>query len=287
MECYVPTMGKPTNKLKRRLAAVIEQQQDLLTAFGAALAAGDVVEQGRTQAQLRKLQAEMQRLNDDLQYTVTENEFMRPRARATGKTIREQVLDIIDELGVPLAPATISEFSQATTGFDFSASRFASLRRDEERAARRNVAARPAWLAPAISASRLNAIPRLLTSSAWELDRRIVGARSLRVNHLQITLAFLDQLDRLIAAGAHQAEAVEALVLRYARGIPGASQSGEAFDPERVRSVVQAELAAIQDADLEERRDAAARLRKYPEHQRLWGLPPVIEGGPQSGRANG
>jgi len=48
--------------------------------------------------------------------------------------MRELCSDIVDEVGVPLAPATISEFSQITTGVDLPVSRFASLRRDEERA---------------------------------------------------------------------------------------------------------------------------------------------------------
>jgi hypothetical protein len=229
----------------------------------------------------------MQRLTDDLRYAQNESRVApaRPRARASGKTMRELALDILDEIGVPLAPSTISEFSQATTGIEFAASRFASLRRDEERAARRDMNARPAWVVPALNTACLNPIPRLLTSSAWELERRLVGARSLRVIHLYTTLAFLQRFERLQATDASQVNAIESLLLRYARGIPGALATGEATDPKRIRKVIKAELDAIEAADVAERQQAAARLSRYGDQQRFWGLPTVIEGSAQGGRA--
>lgn len=287
VECYVGCMSQTVTDIQHRLTKIVEQQQTLLATFNTALLAGDFAEQGRVEPQLRKLSAELQRLSEDLRYAHADDRMAspRPRPRASGKTMREQVLDIADEVGIPLSPSTISEFSQATTGIEISASRFASLRRDEERAARRDPTSRPAWVAPALSTARLTPIPRLLTSTAWELERRLVGARSLRVNHLYATLAFVDRLERLQTGGAPQAGAVESLVLRYARGIPGAVASGQSLDPQKVRAVIQAELGAIEGDDLQERREAAARLRKYPEQQRLWGLPPVIEGGAQSGRS--
>ncbi|MER9002545.1 hypothetical protein NKI15_02785 [Mesorhizobium sp. M0862] len=282
-------MNQTVITIRQRLTKVVEQQQTLLAAFSAALLAGDLAEQGRVEPQLRRLSAEMQRLNEDLRYALADATMTpaRPRPRASGKTMREQVLDITDEIGVPLAPSTVSEFSQATTGIEIPASRFASLRRDEERAARRDPTSRPAWVAPALSTARLTPIPRLLTSTAWDLERRVVGARSLRVIHLYTTLAFVDRLERLQAGGAPQASAIESLVVRYARGVPGAVASGQPLDGQKVRTVVQAELGAIEADDLQERRDAAARLRKYPEQQRLWGLPAVIEGGSQGGRVGG
>jgi hypothetical protein len=266
-------MMQNVTDLRRRLSKVVEQQQKLLTDFHGALAKTDTAEQAAIQKQLRYAQSESRA-------AVT-----RPRARAAGKTMRELVLDMLDEVGVPLAPSTVSEFIHATTGIDLAASRFASLRRDEERAARRDMNARPAWVVPALNTARLNAIPRLLTSSAWELDRRLIGARSLRVIHLHTTLAFLQRFERLQATNAPQANAIESLVLRYARGVPGALATGQATDPEKIRKVTTAELEAIEAGDLVERQQAAARLSRYGDQQRLWGLPSVIEGNPQGGRA--
>jgi hypothetical protein len=275
-------------ELKQRLQAVVDRQQRLLGDFNAALLAGDRAKQAEIEPQLRKLQAEMQRLSDELRYVQLEQSVStpRPRARITGKTVREIALDAIDEIGVPVSPSTISDFSRATTGVAMQATRFASLRRDEERAARRDLASRPAWVAPALSASRLTALPRLFTSSAWDIERRVVGARSARVNHLYTTLAFLDRFERMRASKV-DAEAMENLVIRYARGIPGATATGAEIDGERVRSVVRAELTAIEPEDLSERRDAAGRLANRRDQEKLWGLPTVIEGGAQGTRAGG
>jgi hypothetical protein len=274
--------------IKRRLSRVVEEQQALLATFNATLLNGDQADHSALQTKLQRLAAEMQRLSADLRFAQTEGaSITKVRGRSAGKTVREQVLDILDEVGVPLAPSTVSEFALATTGADVAASRFASLRRDEERSARRDPTARPAWVAPALGTARLTAIPRLLTSSAWNPEQRLVGARSLRVNHLRTTLAFLGRYERLRAAAAPQAEQVEGLVLRYARGVPGAVISGESTNPDRMRKVIDAELAAIVADDQGERREAAARLSRYGEQQRIWGLPAVIEGGPQSGRLGG
>lgn len=281
-------MSTLESELKQRLQAVVERQQRLLGEFGAALAAGDSAKQSEVEPQLRKLQADMKRLNDELRYVQLEQSVSAPRARTriTGKTVREVALDTIDEIGVPVSPSTISDFSQATTGIVVAATRFASLRRDEERAARRDLASRPAWVVPALSASGLTALPRLFTSSAWAIERRLVGARSARVNHLHTTLAFLDRLERLRTAKA-DVGAMQNLVARYARGVPGAMAAGVEIDAAHVRTVVQAELDAIEPEDLNERREAAARLAKRRDLDRLWGLPTVIEGGAQGERAGG
>jgi hypothetical protein len=275
-------MNTNTHAIKRRLDTVVSRQQALLVEFTSAVATADLARQAELQKEIAKLYAEMQRLGEELRYAEREDfaaAAPRPRSRAPGKTMRELALDIADEVGVPLSPATISEFGQITTGVDLPVSRFASLRRDEERAARRDINARPAWVAPALSTSSLTALPRLLTSSAWELERRLIGARSLRVCHLKTTLAFLDRYERFREVKAPQTAAVESLMLRYARGVPGAVASSELPDPVKIRKVVLAELDAIEPADLDERRDAAGRLRRYGEQQQLWGLPAIIDGG--------
>lgn len=281
-------IAKP-NAIRRRLETIVSRQQTLLGSFSSAIGAGDIANQGEIQKELSRLQAEMQRLTEELRYAEIEERpsSPRPKSRAPGKTMRELVLDIADEVGVPLAPSTISEFSQITTGVDVPVSRFASMRRDEERAARRDFHARPAWVAPAISTSRLTAIPRLLTSSAWVVEQRLIGARSLRVCHLRTTLAFLHRFERFREVKAPQTAAVESLMLRYARGVPGAVASGQNPKPEIIRKSVLAELEAIEPADIEERLHAASRLKRYGQQQQLWGLPPVIDGGEQSGSMRG
>lgn len=272
-----------SHAIQRRLETLVDRQKQLLTDFGEAIVSKDSVAQAELQKEMSRLQAEMQRLTDDLRYVELEDRAggAKPRSRAPGKPIRELILDIVDEVGVPLAPATISEVSLITTGVDVPVSRFASLRRDEERSARRDVNARPAWIAPALNTAQLTAMPRLLTSSAWQVERRLIGARSLRVCHLRTTIAFADRLDRFREVNAPQTAAVESLMLRYARSIPGAVTSGQEPSAATIRTVALAELEAIEPADLQERLEAASRIKRYSVQQQLWGLPPIIEGGEQ------
>jgi hypothetical protein len=287
MECYKDAMNDPAADLKQRLRQVVHRQQELLGDFNAALMAGEHVKQAAIEPQLRNLQAEMQRLSDELRFIQLARDVAGPRTRArtTGKTVREIALDAIDEIGVPVSPSTISDFSLATAGAGIPATRFASLRRDEERAARRDSASRPAWVAPALSTARLTALPRLFTSSAWGIERRLLGVRSARVNHLRATLAFLDRFERLRAVAASDSGAMERLVIRFARGIPGATSTGADIDGARIRAVVQSELEAIEPDDLHERAEAAVRLAKHRDQEKLWGLPSIIEGGLQGERA--
>lgn len=113
---------------------------------------------------------------------------------------------------------------------------------------------------------------------------RVVGPHSARVDHLRATLAFLDRYERLHSTGASQANPMALLVLRFARGIPGATATGVSIDVQRVRDATLAELAAIEKEDAAERQDAATRLQKYREHDTVWGLP-MIDGGAKGGRA--
>lgn len=288
MEGYIAPMEHSDDYLKQRLQTVIESQQKLLGELNAALIAGDHARQADIEGKFNKFNAEMRRLTADIRYSQIERSASvsppRARAREVGKTVRELVLDAVDEIGVPSSPTTISEFSRIMTGAGIDTTRFASLRRDEERAARRDAAARPAWVAPAISSSRLTAMPRMFTSSAWPLERRIVGPRSARVDHLRATLAFLDRYERLQSAGATQADPMELLAIRFARGVPGATAAGVKIDVQRVRDATLAELAAIEKEDTAERQEAAKRLQKYREHDTVWGLP-IIDGGAKGERA--
>jgi hypothetical protein len=281
-------MNQTMTSLQNTLEKKVLQQQKLLADYTTALKSGDFTKQLAIQKQMTQLMAEMQRLSDEQRYAQAAAGRVlpdKPKSKAPGKTMREQVLDALDEMGVALSPSTISEYIQTMTGVAIPASRFASLRRDEERSAKRDISSRPAWIVPAISTAYLNAIPRLLTSSAWSLERRLIGARSLRVNHLHITLAFLQRFERLAAVNAPQAQAIEALVLRYARGIPGAVTSGSAINPEVIREIALSELAAIKEADQGEREEAANKLSRFTDQQKLWGLPSVIQGGSREGRA--
>jgi hypothetical protein len=277
VEDYVRGMSRSIS-IAEQLSRNAQRQQDAFAAMSKALAQGDTAARERAQAKIAALTAEYQRLTESLRFTELEaREIATPRARKPGKPLRELALDALDDLGVPAAPALIADLTQALTGLRPSPSRFASLRRDEENAARRNIAARPAWIVPALSAQQLTAIPRLLSISSWELERRIVGARSIRTYNLHIAVSLSDRLARLREAGANEAEALERLLFPFARSIPGAVEYGLSIDTVRVTEAAKAELTLIEDTDLEERREAAARMASAGPQLRLWGRPVLID----------
>ena len=261
-----------------QLARNVQRQQDAFAAMAKALAASDASGRERVQAKIAELTAEYQRLTESLRFSELEaREIATPRARKPGKPLRELALDALDDLGVPAAPALIADLTAALTGDRPSPSRFASLRRDEENAARRNIAARPAWVVPAINAQQLTAIPRLLTNSSWEMERRIVGARSIRTDNLRIAISLAGRLAHLREAGALEAKQVERLLFPFARSVPGAVQHGQEIDTQRTIEAARVELAPIEAADLEERCEAAAKLAGAGPQVRLWGRPVLID----------
>lgn len=264
--------------LADQLARNAKRQQDAYAELTKALGAGNQAGRERAQAKIAELAAEYQRLSDALRFSELEaREIATPRARKPGKPLRELALDALDDLGVPVPPALVADLTAALTGDRPSPSRFASLRRDEENAARRNLAARPAWIVPAISAAELTAIPRLLTSSTWSLERRIIGSRSMRTDNLRIAISLARRLAHLREIGAVEAQSVERLLFPFARSIPGASETGQPIDARRVTDAAQAELTILEVVDLAERQAAATRLSSSSSFFKLWGRPVMVD----------
>jgi hypothetical protein len=271
-------------RIRARLSHVLQQQQECAAALQQLIEDPNTTATAIAVAQRRltRVAAEQSRLLTDLRIAQMEAQDSpaRPGGRAGGRPFREDVLDTIDEIGVASGPRAICEFAFACCNRPLFPERFASLRRDEERAFMKDPLARPAWVAPAINVMGLNAIPRLVTSSAWEPERRLVGSRSLRVNHLRTVLA-------LLRAGEHAEQSsddqggqrIAALLGRCAETVRGALVFGEALDHTRIREATEAELARIEPADLAERRAAARRLKSLPDAQRIWGRPVLLETG--------
>jgi hypothetical protein len=264
--------------LADQLSRNAKRQQDAYADLSKALGAGDTAGRERAQAKIAEFTAEYERLSAALRFSELEaRDIAAPRARKPGKPLRELALDALDDLGVPAPPALIADLTAALTGERPSPSRFASLRRDEENAARRNLAARPAWIVPAISAAELTAIPRLLTSSTWSLERRIIGSRSMRTDNLRIAMSLARRLAHLQEVGAVEAKNVERLLFPFARSVPGANDTGKPIDPKRVADAARAELTMLEEPDLAERTAAAARLASSSSYFKFWGRPLVVD----------
>jgi len=97
------------------------------------------------------------------------------RASRPGPPIRVVVLHALDELGWPQNARFLEEYLWAKRELQLDSRAFASLRRDELRAWRRSPQARSAYIVPALNPDG-SANPRWLTSSAWDLSRRVVAS---------------------------------------------------------------------------------------------------------------
>jgi hypothetical protein len=277
VEAYIAFMSR-TLSIAEKLTRNAERLQQAYAGLAKSLGVGDTVGRERAQSRIAELNAEYESLAEQLRFAELEaREIAAPRGRKPAKPLRELALDALDDLGVPASPALIADLTVALTGIRPSPSRFASLRRDEENAARRNIAARPAWIVPAINAAELTAIPRLLSSSAWSLERRIIGSRSMRTDHLRIAESLARRLKQLREAGAPEAKNVERLLFPIARAIPGATETGQPIDTDRLTEAARAELSVLEDADRAERGEACARFTTASQQVRLWGRPMLID----------
>lgn len=277
VEDYIGVMSR-TLSIAEKLTRNAEKLQQAYAGLAKALGVGDAIGRERAQAKIAEYNAEYESLAEQLRFAELEaREIAAPRGRKPAKPLRELALDALDDLGVPAPPALIADLTAALTGIRPSPSRFASLRRDEENAARRNVAARPAWIVPAINAAELTAIPRLLCSSAWSLERRIVGSRSMRTDHLRIAESLARRLKQLREAGAPESKNIERLLFPIARAIPGATETGVLVDTDKVTEAARAELSVLEEADRAERGEACARFATSSPHVRLWGRPVLID----------
>jgi hypothetical protein len=191
------------------------------------------------------------------------------RATQPGPPIREVVLAALDELGWPQNARFLEEYLWAKHQLQLDSRAFASLRRDELRAWRRAPGARSAYIVPALNPDG-SANPRWLTSSAWELPRRVIAsAETERLFDLQKILALhvrgsRGPLGTLLERYVTQILAIEP---------PPVSASINATKAWRahVRAHASALIDAIRARDDGDRDQIAARLAGCPDRDRVWG----------------
>jgi hypothetical protein len=266
----------PIDRLRERLAKLSVKHRAELDAFERLVAdsTAPFAELEEADASVKKLAAERAHLMEELRLAQFEEpeRFGPYRGRAGQRPVREVVLDLTDELGVAVSPRLVSDYAVATLGLSIPPTRFGSLRRDEERAYTRDPHARPAWVVPAINAVGLTAIPRLIASSAWEPERRLIAARTLRVNHLKVLLALVN---KAADADDRVKKALSTMIGRFATWLP----AGTKLDLEDVATKTRAELTSIEAQDYEQRGAAARELMKLATVFQLWGRPGMLEGG--------
>jgi hypothetical protein len=194
------------------------------------------------------------------------------RSRGVGGgrlTAREQAVTALAEMGVPSPPREIAEFHEArfSSGLDVRA--LASVRRDEAAAWERDPSSRAAFLVPALDIRFFRPMRGPLTLSSWELEQRLLGASSPRVDHLRLTVRLAELAERL---DGEPGRALTAMAARYAQTVPGAVDPGHDAEPRRIVDGVRRELVILGPQDDEERAAAAVRAREQlDEAEMMWG----------------
>ena len=202
------------------------------------------------------------------------------RATTPGPPIREVVLDALDELGWPQNARFLEEYLWAKRQLQLDSRAFASVRRDELRAWRRSPGARSAYIVPALNPDG-SANPRWLTSSAWDLPRRVIAsAETERLFDLQKILAMNVRGSRGPVGTLLERNVTQILAIEP----PPVSASVTATRAWRahVRSHTAALIEAIRSRDDADRDRLAAGLADLPDHDRIWG---AGSGGSRSGLA--
>jgi hypothetical protein len=190
------------------------------------------------------------------------------RATTPSPPIREVVLEALDELGWPQNAGFLEEYLWAKRQLQLDSRAFAPLRRDERRAWRRAPGAR-AYVVPALNPDG-SANPRWLTSSAWELQRRVIASPDTE------RLFDLQKIAALRVRGSRGP--LGTLLERYANQIlaidpPPVSATHAQTTAWRsyVRAQVSARITQLRERDDPHREQIARRLARLPDHDRLWG----------------
>jgi len=191
------------------------------------------------------------------------------RAARPGQPLRAVVLAALDELGWPQNARFLEEYLWAKRELQVDSRAFASLRRDELRAWQRSPGARSAYIVPALNPDG-SANPRWLTSSAWDLSRRVVASPDSE------RLFDLHKLRALRVRGSRGP--LGTLLERYAARIlaidpPPVSASAAATSAWRahVSAHTAALIEVIRSRDDGERDRIAAGLAGWPAEDLAWG----------------
>ncbi len=260
-------VGVSLTAVRDNLAVTVEESLRLARrlAEDARNAGVPVAELVAQAAMLGRLEQRREELLDELRRTASAG----IRAARPGPPIRQVVLSALDELGWPQNARFLEEYLWAKCELQLDSRAFASLRRDELRAWRRSPGARSAYIVPALNPDG-SANPRWLTSSAWDLSRRVVATSE--------TERLFD-LQKIIALRVRGSRGpLGTLLERYVKQVlaiepPPVSASVTATRAWRthVRLHATALVESIRDRDDQDRGRAATVLAGLPAEDRVWG----------------
>jgi hypothetical protein len=251
--------------------ALLMQQRLVVDARDEAVPVADLMAQVSV---LERLDDRRDQLISQLRHTASAE----IRGTRTSPPIREVVLETLAELRWPQNAGFLAEYLWARHQLQIDSRAFAPVRRDERRAWERAPEARTAYIAPALNADG-TANPRWITSSAWDLERRVVAsAQTVRLLDLQKILSLAGRPGSADVHTRGSRGAVDALLERYASDIlgtepPPVSASSRELSAwrGRVREHASDLIAEIRRNNDSERRQIARQLVGLSEHERTWG----------------
>lgn len=225
--------------------------------------------------ELRRLKAQLAQVEAELSETPSASARVAARhhGRGSGRSVRDLVLDCLQDIGLLTYSQQLAIYSKARYGREIPSVRFGTLSRDEERAIRSS-RPREAWLCHGLTFDRGEPIRRLWARSNWPLHERIVAPTTSRVLYLRMTkrLAELAMRDEDVAADS---EMLKYLAADNARDLGLQFRRGE-FPLESWRDSALTQLRTIEEEDRDARMEAAERLaRTLPSISQLFGRPPA------------
>src|SRR5215831_15473834 len=191
------------------------------------------------------------------------------RATQPGPPIREVVLETLTDLRWPQNAGFLEEYLWAKRQLQLDSRAFAPLRRDERRAWERAPGSRAAYIVPALNPDG-SANPRWLSSSGWQLERRVIASPE--------TERLLD-LQKIVALRVRGSRGpLGTLLERYARQVltiepPPVSATAAQTTAwrARVRGHTITLIEQIRETDDPDRSRIARRLARLPDQAQLWG----------------
>jgi hypothetical protein len=236
---------------------------------------GDLVAQILTQKSvLERLGRQRDELVNQLRHTASDDR----RAARTGPPIRDVVLESLADFRWPQQARYVQEYLWAKQQLQLNSRAVASLRRDERNAWRRAPGARDAYIAPALNPDG-SANPSWVTSSAWQLDRRIVASPQTERLFDLYKIYALTGRPGSAEASIRGPRPIDALLAQYAKKIlgtepPPVSASADEISAwrERVRDHAGNLIGEIRRDDEPHRKQIAGQLAALPERDRIWGV---------------
>jgi hypothetical protein len=274
---YNEHMNPPA--VREELVATLEealrlQQQLLADARDAAVPVPDLVTQVNV---LERLDDRRDKLISQLRRTASAG----IRAGRSSPPIREVLLETLADFRWPQNAGFLEEYLWVTRQVQLDSRAFAPLRRDERRAWQRAPATSKAYIAPALNADG-SANPRWITSSAWDLERRVVASdQTERLYDLQKILTLAGRAGTASAHAARPRRPTDALLEHFAEQILDIQPLPASTDTDtasawrsRVRQRASELIGEIRAQDDPHRREIADRLADLPERDRTWGQSP-------------